>query len=581
MAVLRKRQRNSGQARPARLARCARQRLAALPGQLAQVPGRGARRLARVRAEARASLTLPAVRLGVVASWLIVLGSFTPAFLPEDSGIPAAIGLSWMQYGAGRALATVSVLAGVALLVFAWLSLRPRRAADGTLPAVPLAPWWLWSLPFLLAPPLFSRDAYSYAAQGLIVDRGMDPYLTGPISVPGAFADQVDSLWLHTPSPYGPLALQTQHLIVDLTFGNAYLAAVAMRLPAIISMLVIARYLPPLAERLGGSAPMATWLGVLNPLVLLHLVGGAHNDAMAIALVVVALHAAAGGRWIAASLAIAAGAGFKQTAVLALVGVAGLVARRLAGDRDPAFRDYVKVAALTGLTSLAAFATITLVSGLGWGWIASLSVPLSLRSMLAPFTFLGSVGEALLRLLSVSPELVTLPVTVMHIVALAVMAIGLAWAAFWMAPRRPAVAAIAAFAFFVVCGPVLHPWYVLPLLVLLGLVPVGDRLTRAAIALSLFLTAYSAFDVAIGNGGITVALALGIAAIIRLRSIGMIAFSTPGVFEMDQPPQAVQPAGPAVQPASPGSGVPAQESTGTAPGGQPPQSPAGTAAPCG
>lgn len=491
--------------------------------------------------DARAALTLPAVRLGVIASMLVVAGSFTPAFLPPDSGIPEALGLGWLESGAGRAVSTVAVLAGVALLTFAWLALRPRRDSAGSRTVVPVAAWWLWSLPFLLAPPLFSRDAYSYAAQGLIVDRGMDPYATGPISVPGPFADQVDPMWLFTPSPYGPLALQTQHLIVDATFGHAYLAAVAMRIPAIISMIVIARVLPDLAEKLGGSAAMATWIGVLNPLVLIHLVGGAHNDAMAIALVVVALRLAWGGHAIWASLAIAAGAGYKQTAVLALVGVAGLVARRIAAttqgpDAEPAFRDYFRTAALVGTVSLVAFAAITFVSGLGWGWVAALSVPMSLRSLLAPSTLVGSIGEAILRFFGVAPDLVTVPVTAAHTIAMIVMLAGLVWVTLWLAPRRPAHAAVAAFALFVVCGPVVHPWYVLPVFVLLGTLRLDSRAVKGVVVVTIFLAAHAAFDTAVGNGAITVGLALVVGALFRMRQIGLISFTTPGVLDTSDDP---------------------------------------------
>ncbi|MDO5697741.1 MAG: polyprenol phosphomannose-dependent alpha 1,6 mannosyltransferase MptB [Dermatophilus congolensis] len=494
--------------------------------------------------DARAALAYPAVRLGVVASLLIVAGSFTPAFLPPDSGIPQALGLSWLESGAGRALATVSVLAGVALLVFAWLSLRPRREAAGSRSVVPIAAWWLWSLPFLLAPPLFSRDAYSYAAQGLIVDRGMDPYATGPISVPGPFADQVDPMWLFTSSPYGPLALQTQHLIVDMTFGNAYLAAVAMRLPAIISMIVIARVLPGLAERLGASRAMATWIGVLNPLVLIHLVGGAHNDAMAIALVVVALRLSYSGHPLVASLAIAAAAGYKQTAVLALVGVAGLAARRVAAqasgtdDADPAFRDYFRMAAFVGTASFVAFAAITFVSGLGWGWIAALSVPMSLRSLLAPSTLIGSIGEAILRFFAVAPDLVTLPVTASHTIAMIAMLVGLVWVTLWLAPKQPALATVAAFGLFVLGGPVLHPWYVLPVFVVLGTLRLDARVSKAVIVVTIFLAAHAAFDVAVGNGAITVGLALVVGALFRLRKIGLISFDTPEMLGGPDTPEA-------------------------------------------
>ena len=41
----------------------------------------------------------------------------------------------------------------------------------------------LWSLPMLVIAPLFSRDAYSYAAQGEMVSHHMNPYLYGPFEL--------------------------------------------------------------------------------------------------------------------------------------------------------------------------------------------------------------------------------------------------------------------------------------------------------------------------------------------------------------------------------------------------------------
>ena len=35
-------------------------------------------------------------------------------------------------------------------------------------------------MPLLLTPPLFSRDVYSYVAQGKLMAGGFNPYLTGP-----------------------------------------------------------------------------------------------------------------------------------------------------------------------------------------------------------------------------------------------------------------------------------------------------------------------------------------------------------------------------------------------------------------
>ena len=126
-----------------------------------------------------------------------------------------------------------------------WLRLRPRAGRPGPTRHV----LWLWSLPLLLAPPLFSRDAYSYAGQGRLVHVGIDPYRYGPAAIAEQYSQNVDPMWLYTPAPYGPLQLQIQHLIVDIAGpSNPYAAAVAMRLPALLGVALIAFLLPKIAQ---------------------------------------------------------------------------------------------------------------------------------------------------------------------------------------------------------------------------------------------------------------------------------------------------------------------------------------------
>jgi len=114
----------------------------------------------RLLAALRSAWSDPMVRRGTLGMALVSAGSLTPAFLPPRAPLIESLHLGWMGEGVGRFAATVLLLAGLALLVDAWLRMRPR---DGR--RVPSLTWVFWSLPVLLAPPLFSRDAYSYAAQ--------------------------------------------------------------------------------------------------------------------------------------------------------------------------------------------------------------------------------------------------------------------------------------------------------------------------------------------------------------------------------------------------------------------------------
>ncbi|HYO84859.1 MAG TPA: polyprenol phosphomannose-dependent alpha 1,6 mannosyltransferase MptB [Dermatophilaceae bacterium] len=463
-----------------------------------------------LRADIVHAWSILGVRRGFVGMVLIGLGSMGPAFLPPDAPILDQLHLSWLNWGPLRLLLTGVLLVGVLLLVDGWLRLRP----GGSRPRVPVVTWALWSMPILLTPPLFSRDAYSYAAQGLVVSRGMDPYQTGPIAVPGPFADQVDTSWLYTAAPYGPIALQVQHFVVWLTGGNAYAAAVGMRLPALLSLAVIAYALPRLARRLGVSTQQAVWLGVLNPLVVLHLVGGAHNDAMMIALVCLGLLLASRGHLVWASLAIAGAAGFKQTAVLALVAVAGLVMR---SRGEPMLqRRYLRLTTLSGVVATTGFAVLTQLTGLGWGWVLNLSVPASMRSLLSPPTFVGSIAEGTMYLMGLSKSWQAVPVPLMQtlggLTALAVIV----WMALRVAPRSPIAAAAGALTALCLGGPVIHPWYLLWGGVLFGAMTLSRRLLRICILVSLFLVAYSAIDAAVANGYWT--LALTVVALLAWRS---------------------------------------------------------------
>jgi hypothetical protein len=358
---------------------------------------------------------------------------------------------------------------------------------------------------------LFSDDAYSYAAQGRIVQLGMDPYAVGPGQLGGLFASQVDPAWLNTPAPYGPLALQIQHVVVNLAGSNPYVSAVAMRLPALAALVVIVALLPRLARTFGKDPRFALWLGVLNPLTVLHLLGGAHNDAIMIALVVVALWLATKRRLVLASLAVALAATVKQPALVAVVAVGLLSApapqRALAQAWTRARWAYVAAASAI---ALAGFAVITAATGLGYGWIGAMGVPGQVRDFLSPSTSLGSLLAIALRLMGQEAGAdLALPVT--RAVALVGCALVLAWLALRRAPRQPVTALVLMFLALVVFAPTVQPWYVLWGGVLLGLTTVGRAGLRAATWLTAFFACYGVIVYAAHNGIVAFGVSAGLA----------------------------------------------------------------------
>ena len=73
------------------------------------------------------------------------------------------------------------VYVGIVLMLGAWFELvrLVRRSPSVPMPRL-VAILVAWVGPVVVMPPLFSRDVYLYAAQGEMVQRGLDPYVHTP-----------------------------------------------------------------------------------------------------------------------------------------------------------------------------------------------------------------------------------------------------------------------------------------------------------------------------------------------------------------------------------------------------------------
>lgn len=265
----------------------------------------------------------------------------------------------------GSSLALPLCVVGVLLLCGAWWALR--AAGPGSVLTAAAA----WSVPLLLAPPLASRDAYAYVGQGALVAAGLDPYSQGPGALPGPLADGVDDVWLDAPAPYGPLWTALSGLVVRAT-GTVVPALLGMRLLAVVGVALLAWAL--LRLRPDGRA---LWLGVANPLVLVHLVSGAHNDALMVGLMAAGV-ALAPVSLVAAAVLVTGGALVKVPAVAALAFLPLLAS-------GPRVRGY----AVVGLSAVATGVGVTLLSGLGWGWLGSLDAGRARLALFSPLTGLA------------------------------------------------------------------------------------------------------------------------------------------------------------------------------------------------
>ena len=261
--------------------------------------------------------------------------------------------------------------------------------------------------------------------------------------------------------------------------------------------------LPRLAKRFGVAPAHALWLAVLNPLVIMHFIGGAHGDAVMVALVTLALLLASRGQLVVAAMTIGAAAAYKQTAVLALIGVVGM-ALQAQSDLEPGararLRAMVRHAGAYGGITVATFTAITAVTGLGWGWIPNLSVPVSLRSLISPSTFVGSAIEWLMRVAGMPANVTSAPVPIAQTIGLLLGLGGIAWITWRVAPRNPVLATAGALLVLCASGPVIHPWYLLWGGLLLAAVRLSAKRVRAVVFVTLFFVTYGVVDATVSNG---------------------------------------------------------------------------------
>ncbi|MBY8840750.1 polyprenol phosphomannose-dependent alpha 1,6 mannosyltransferase MptB [Streptomyces sp. SP2-10] len=379
--------------------------------------------------------------LGLAGTAFLALGGETAGALPvRDLLAPASV---------RAALGLVGVYFGVVLLIAAWVLLgRLVRGPQPPGPRALLLVLAVWAAPLLLAPPLFSRDVYSYLAQGAMVDSHMDVYADGPDRLGGPLAEEVAPMWRHTGAPYGPAFLALASALSALTHGELPAGLLGMRLIALLGVALMAMALPRLARLSGADPAAALWLGALNPLVLLHLVAGAHNDALMLGLLGLGL-VAAGRRPAVGAVLVTLAALVKAPAALGLLAV---VALRVRSGRPP-----LPAVLTTAVAAAATTVAATAVAGTGYGWIGALDTPVSSHNW-ALTSLLGRATGALLTRLG--SGLAPLAVPAWHLFGLAATAVAVLL--IWVRLRpRPVYALGLSLLTVAVFGPAIRPWYVL------------------------------------------------------------------------------------------------------------------------
>lgn len=264
----------------------------------------------------------------------------------------------------------MSIPAGVAFALM-WVGFA---AYLGVLAAAPrLGRRLVWALiclaaaAFAVGPVLLSHDVNSYVDYARLgVVHGLDPYVHPPLAAPHdpAFA-AVD--WTEATSAYGPLFTLATYPLAWLPVD----AAVAvLKAVAALSVLGLAAVVARLAAWRGADPLRAAAFVALNPLVLVHVVGGAHNDGLTMLLAMLGVAALLSGRELSAGTALVAAVATKASAAFlapfALLGAASASRKaRHAGLSGPVSRF------LLGAAVAALGIAVASWLAFGWDWLSA------------------------------------------------------------------------------------------------------------------------------------------------------------------------------------------------------------------
>ncbi len=435
------------------------------------------------------------ISTGFIGSLLVFVGSLQPNS-PFTSKIPGSwyLGVNASPHPGNlivELLAESLIYYGLVLTAVAWL-----RIVVGARRGEQLRYKWLlfglWVLPLMVAGPLFSRDVYSYAAQGRMVTLGINPYSGGPALLGNsAYRSTVDPLWGMAKAPYGPLFLALAGGLVQLSGHSPMMTVLLLRLVALASVVVIGIFILKIADLLGVNRDLAFALSAANPILLYTFASAGHNDALMTALMVAGIYLFLKDRRLAGIVLVALAASVKVPAIVAVgfMGYHWSNSNRVLSKLRGLF--------IAVMLTLAVFYLLGLATHLGMGWIPALSTPGSVLSFEDPLILVGyAIGWVLAH--------VGLPFGPLFVVnvfrALGDLCILLIGGITILGSRRSNIVRLTGVILIitVVLGPVIWPWYLGWGIVLLSL-GAGDLTVDFLVLLTLsampidFLGAPTAF----------------------------------------------------------------------------------------
>ncbi len=159
------------------------------------------------------------------------------------------------------------------------------------------------------------------------------------------------------------------------------LGAQLIKLLGLVGLILIAVCAPRLARALGYDPVRATWLAILNPLVLFALVTPGHNDLLMVGLMVAGVTLAVERRPLLGITLCALAATIKLPALVAAAFIAVAWARS-----EPAPAQRLRRLVEAAVVTLVVFGVVTLIADVGVSWVTStlFSAPARVKLAITP-----------------------------------------------------------------------------------------------------------------------------------------------------------------------------------------------------
>jgi hypothetical protein len=296
--------------------------------------------------------------------------------------------------GSHPTLGKALMIGGAFILVGLWLGtlLLLRRLRAVPIRAIVVV-FVMWALPLVVGPPVFSKDAYAYSADGALLSQGFNPYTHGvdALGMGNRYVAKVDPVWRGAAVPDGLLMVAVEAAAVRVSGHDQLGTLELLRLVELAALALAAYAVIDLARTAGRDPTRALALSLLNPLTLLAIVADANEHIVMIGLLAAGIALSRRRRPVLAVLVCTLAAAVKAPALLgvAYAGWAWPGPRATVRDR------VLSLAAAAAITAVS-FELVQLATGLGWGWIRGIRDGASIPTVYTPTFDLSRLGVRLL-----------------------------------------------------------------------------------------------------------------------------------------------------------------------------------------